>query len=157
MGFEYIFLTLNIIWIVKTLINERKLDKLEKEQGIERKENPNIFYLWVLKKAYEKDNLIVQMSPEIVDEIHFSDIVKNTKKNLDEKNIQPKNNSKSNLNFDNLGENRNLKDDQIRNILLRRKKYGLHIYASNDRQHDTYPRNDKIKDHFLQDKNEKEK
>jgi hypothetical protein len=41
----------------------------------------------VLKKAYEKDNLIVQMSPEIVDEIHFSDIVKNTKKNLDEKNI----------------------------------------------------------------------
>ena len=64
-GFEYLFLILNIIWLIKGLIQSRKKSQLDKKNGVktDTKENPNVFYIWVKKRQYEKNPNVIYEDP----------------------------------------------------------------------------------------------
>ena len=53
-GLEYIFLIVNIIWIVKSLLQTRRMMKEQsKTKTLNKKSNPFLIYKWVRKNAYE--------------------------------------------------------------------------------------------------------
>lgn len=65
-GLEYIFLIINVIWIIRTLCLTRKRAKELNSQ--KKNSNPFVVYKWVNKRLFELDNSILQRDP-------FADVV----------------------------------------------------------------------------------
>ena len=63
---EYVFLVINIIWIIRTLIQARRKAKVFSEN--QKGRNPFVVYKWVHKNVYKQDKTVLQRDP-------FSDIV----------------------------------------------------------------------------------
>lgn len=63
-GLEYIFLVVNIIWIVRTLLQARKQTQEQlKVRKLNKKSNPFLVYKWVRKRAYDQDKGILNRDP----------------------------------------------------------------------------------------------
>ena len=83
---EYAFLIINIIWIVRTLIQARKKAQafVSKNKG----KNPFVVYKWVSKTAYQQDKTILCRDP-------FSDIVAKPSEAKKKKKVKNKLNNES--------------------------------------------------------------
>ena len=63
-GLEYIFLVVNIVWIVRSLCQARKeAQEVDKTRKPNKKSNPFLVYKWVRKRAYEQDKTILNRDP----------------------------------------------------------------------------------------------
>jgi len=78
---EYAFLIINIIWIVRTLLQARK--KAQEFASKSKGSNPFVVYKWVSKNAYQQDKTVLCRDP-------FSDIIAKPSETKKKKKVKSK-------------------------------------------------------------------
>lgn len=78
---EYAFLIINIIWIVRTLLQARK--KAQEFTSKNKGKNPFVVYKWVSKNAYQQDKTVLCRDP-------FSDIIAKAPEGKKKKKVKSK-------------------------------------------------------------------
>lgn len=63
-GLEYIFLIVNIVWIIRSFLSTRKQKQEQsKVKVLNKKNSENLIYKWVKKRAYEGNPNVINLDP----------------------------------------------------------------------------------------------